>query len=107
MRFLPLLVANLFRKKVRTTLTVGSFAVALLLFGLLAAVRAGFRQGIDVAGADRLVVIGRTGLIRNPPGSGSLRRGNRAPPTTAATPDPLPSRSKTRPSPPYMPGGNS
>jgi putative ABC transport system permease protein len=64
MRFLPLLVANLFRKKVRTTLTVGSFAVALLLFGLLAAVRAGFRQGIDVAGADRLVVIGRTGLMQ-------------------------------------------
>jgi putative ABC transport system permease protein len=63
-RFLPLLLANLRRKKVRTTLTVGSFAVALLLFGLLAAVRAGFHQGIDVAGADRLVVIGRTGLIQ-------------------------------------------
>jgi putative ABC transport system permease protein len=64
MKFLPLLLANLFRKKIRTTLTIGSFFVALLLFALLAALRAGFNQGIDVAGADRLVVIGRTGLIQ-------------------------------------------
>ncbi|HET7291688.1 MAG TPA: FtsX-like permease family protein [Vicinamibacteria bacterium] len=64
MRFVPLLLANLFRKKIRTTLTIGSFFVALLLFALLAALRAGFNQGIDVAGADRLVVIGRTGLIQ-------------------------------------------
>jgi putative ABC transport system permease protein len=64
MRFLPLLLANLRRKKIRTALTIGSFAVALFLFGLLAAVRAGFRQGVDVAGADRLVVIGRTSIIQ-------------------------------------------
>jgi putative ABC transport system permease protein len=64
MKFLPLLVANLRRKKIRTILTVGSFAVAFLLFGLLGAIRYGFRQGIDVAGADRLVVIGRTSIIQ-------------------------------------------
>jgi putative ABC transport system permease protein len=64
MKFLPLLLANFRRKKIRTVLTIGSFVVALFLFGLLAAVRAGFRQGIDVAGADRLVVIGRTGVIQ-------------------------------------------
>lgn len=64
MKYLPLLFANLKRKKIRTTLTIGSFAVAMFLFGLLAAVRAGFRQGVDVAGADRLVVVGRTGLIQ-------------------------------------------
>jgi putative ABC transport system permease protein len=63
-KYLPLLFANLFRKKIRTLLTVGSFFVALLLFALLAALRAGFNQGIDVAGADRLVVVGRTGLIQ-------------------------------------------
>jgi putative ABC transport system permease protein len=63
-RFLPLLLANLRRKKIRTTLTIGSFVVALFLFGVLAAIRAGFRQGIDIAGADRLVVIGRTGVIQ-------------------------------------------
>lgn len=64
MKFLPLLVANLRRKKFRTILTIGSFAVAFLLFGLLGAIRYGFRQGIDVAGADRLVVIGRTSIIQ-------------------------------------------
>lgn len=64
MRYLPLLLANLRRKKIRTTLTIGSFVVALFLFGLLAAIRAGFRQGIDIAGVDRLVVIGRTGVIQ-------------------------------------------
>ena len=64
MKYLPLLFANLKRKKLRTTLTIGSFAVAMFLFGLLAAVRAGFRQGVEVAGADRLVVVGRTGLIQ-------------------------------------------
>lgn len=64
MRFLPLLFANLRRKKVRTLLTIGSFLVALVLFGVLAGIRAGFAQGIDVAGADRVVVIGRTGLMQ-------------------------------------------
>jgi putative ABC transport system permease protein len=64
MRFLPLLLANLRRRKIRTILTVGSFTVALFLFGLLGAIRYGFRQGIDVAGADRLVVIGRTSIIQ-------------------------------------------
>jgi putative ABC transport system permease protein len=64
MKFLPLLLANLRRKKIRTTLTIGSFAVALFLFGLLGAIRYGFRQGVDIAGADRLVVIGRTSMIQ-------------------------------------------
>ncbi len=64
MKFLPLLLANLKRKKIRTMLTVGSFVVAFFLFGLLGAIRYGFRQGIDVAGADRLVVIGRTSIIQ-------------------------------------------
>jgi putative ABC transport system permease protein len=63
-RFLPLLFANLGRRKIRTLLTIGSFAVAFFLFGLLAAIRSGFRQGIDIAGADRLVVIGRTSIIQ-------------------------------------------
>jgi putative ABC transport system permease protein len=58
MRYLPILLANLRRKKIRTLLTIGSFTVALFLFGLLFAVRSGFRQGIDVAGTDRLIVTG-------------------------------------------------
>jgi putative ABC transport system permease protein len=64
MKFFPLLLANLRRKKIRTILTVGSFIVAFFLFGLLGAIRYGFRQSIDVAGADRLVVIGRTSIIQ-------------------------------------------
>ena len=64
MKFLPLIIANLFRKKIRTVLTVGSFAVSLFLFGLLAIVRGAFSQGVDVAGADRLVVINKVSLIQ-------------------------------------------
>jgi putative ABC transport system permease protein len=59
-----LLLANLRRKKIRTLLTIGSFVVAFFLFGLLGAIGYGFRQGIDVAGADRLIVIGRTSIIQ-------------------------------------------
>jgi putative ABC transport system permease protein len=43
---------------------MGSFTVSLFLFGLLGAIHFGFRQGIDVAGADRLIVIGRTSIIQ-------------------------------------------
>jgi putative ABC transport system permease protein len=64
MKYLPLLLANLGRKKIRTLLTIGSFMVAFFLFGLLAAIGYGFRQGIEVAGADRLIVIGRTSIIQ-------------------------------------------
>ena len=63
MRSFRLVWANLRRKKVRTTLTIGSFTVALFLFGLLAAIRMGFRGGADAAGADRLNVINRVSLI--------------------------------------------
>jgi putative ABC transport system permease protein len=64
MKFLPLIVANLTRKKIRTTLTIGSFMAAFFLFGLLAAIHYGFRQGIDLAGADRLIVMARTSFIQ-------------------------------------------
>ncbi|MGZ5439244.1 MAG: ABC transporter permease [Candidatus Aminicenantales bacterium] len=63
MKSFRLVWANLRRKKVRTTLAIGSFAVALFLFGLLAAIRMGFRGGADAAGANRLAVINRVSLI--------------------------------------------
>ena len=78
MKYLPLLLANLKRKKIRTGLTIGSFVVALFLFGLLAAIRAGFNQGIDVAGADRLIVIGRT--VAHPAPAPPLPRAHPPPP---------------------------
>ena len=64
MKFLGLIRANLFRKKIRFILTIGSFAVALFLFGVLAIIRFAFSGGIDIAGADRLVVINRTSIIQ-------------------------------------------
>jgi putative ABC transport system permease protein len=64
MKFFGLIRANLFRKKIRFILTIGSFAVALFLFGVLAVVRLAFSGGIDIAGADRLVVINRTSIIQ-------------------------------------------
>lgn len=64
MKFRRLVFANLFRKKVRTLLTLGSFAVALFLFGLLFVVRGAFSQGVEVAGADRLVIINRVSIIQ-------------------------------------------
>jgi putative ABC transport system permease protein len=64
MKFLPYLFANLFRKKTRLILTLLSFTVALFLFGILATIDNSFSSGIEVAGADRLVVINRTSLIQ-------------------------------------------
>jgi len=67
MKFRQLIFANLFRKKIRLILTVGSFAVALFLFTFLTVVRSAFSRGTDLAGADRLVVINRAGLINTMP----------------------------------------
>ncbi len=67
MKYSRLIFANLFRKKVRLILTVGSFAVALFLFTFLAVVKSAFSRGTELAGADRLVVINRAGLIQTIP----------------------------------------
>jgi putative ABC transport system permease protein len=64
MKFSSLIFANLFRKKVRLILTVGSFAVALFLFSFLAVVKGAFGRGADIAGADRLVIINRISIIQ-------------------------------------------
>ena len=64
MKYGHLILTNLFRKKTRTALTAGSFAVALFLFGILAVVRGAFQQGVEVAGADRLVVVNRVSIIQ-------------------------------------------
>jgi putative ABC transport system permease protein len=64
MKFRGLIFANLFRKKLRLILTIGSFAVALFLFAFLAVVRGAFNRGADIAGADRLVVINRISIIQ-------------------------------------------
>ena len=64
MKFSRLIFANLFRKKVRLLLTLGSFAVALVLFAFLAVVRDAFNRGGSVASANRLVTINRVSIIQ-------------------------------------------
>ncbi|MBZ5589743.1 MAG: FtsX-like permease family protein [Acidobacteriia bacterium] len=64
MKYLRLIWVNLARKKIRTALTVGSFAVALFLFGLLIAIRGAMNHGEEAARADRLVVINRASITR-------------------------------------------
>ena len=67
MKFARIILANLFRKKVRLLLTVGSFAVALFLFALLGVLRIAFHFGADAAVADRLIVINRTSFLSTIP----------------------------------------
>jgi putative ABC transport system permease protein len=63
MKYLPYIIRNLFRKKTRTILTIGSIAVAVFLFGLLVTIERSLNAGVDVAGVDRLIVRNRTSLI--------------------------------------------
>jgi putative ABC transport system permease protein len=63
MKYLPLLWAGLFRKKIRTILTLLSIFVAFLLFGLLQAVAVAFESGADSADAKRLLTTARYSII--------------------------------------------
>src|SRR5262245_10393575 len=56
MKCLPLVWSNLMRRKVRTICTGLSIFAAFLLVGALLSIRAGFARGVDLTGADRLVV---------------------------------------------------
>ena len=64
MKFLPLVWRNLLRRKFRTIVTILSVLVAFLLFGMLMAIRAAFSMGVEVAGADRLMLIHKVSLIQ-------------------------------------------
>ncbi len=63
MRYFPLLLAGLFRKKTRTVLTLLSVLVAFVLFGLLQAVTLAFESGADTADAKRLLTTARYSII--------------------------------------------
>ena len=63
MKYFHIILVNLKRKKLRTLLTIGSFMVALFLFGVLMTIKTALSSGVDVAGADRLVVRNRISLI--------------------------------------------
>ena len=64
MKYLPLLWANLRRKRLRTALTFACVVVAFLLFGVLEAVEYALTGGAELAGQDRLVTQHRVSLIQ-------------------------------------------
>jgi putative ABC transport system permease protein len=59
LKYFPLVWAALMRRKPRTILTMLSIVVAFLLYGLLQGVLAAFTAGIDIAGANRLITVGK------------------------------------------------
>ncbi|MEM7097366.1 MAG: ABC transporter permease [Pseudomonadota bacterium] len=67
MNIVGLMWANLFRKPMRTTLTILSVVIAFLLFGLLQSIGSAFEGGAQVAGVDRLVVAAKYSQIDNLP----------------------------------------
>jgi putative ABC transport system permease protein len=68
MKYLPLLFKNILRKKTRLILTIGSFAIALFLFGILAIVNNSFNGALNsMAGVDRLMVQNRVSIIQPVP----------------------------------------
>ena len=69
MKFLPLIWANLTRKKVRTLLTLLAIAASFFLYGLVQVLKTSLSAGVDVAGNDRLVVIHKVSLIQPLPES--------------------------------------
>ena len=63
MKYFRLIWKNAWRKKIRTLLTILSVFVAFLLFSLLSAIGFAFKGGVDVADAERLVIIDKISLI--------------------------------------------
>jgi len=63
MKYFRLIWKNAWRKKIRTLLTILSVFVTFLLFALLSAFGFAFRGGVDVADAERLIVIHKISLI--------------------------------------------
>jgi putative ABC transport system permease protein len=64
MKFAHLIWGNLMRRKLRTALTLLSIVVAFVLYGLLCAIRQALVGGVELAGADRLVVRHKTSIIQ-------------------------------------------
>ncbi len=64
MKFAYLVWRNLFRRKTRTVFTVGAILVSFVLYGVLAIIRTSFAMGVDVAGADRLMMVHKVSFIQ-------------------------------------------
>jgi len=64
MKFLYLVWCNLKRKKLRTTLTLLSIMVAFVLFALLSALKLALVGGVELADANRLLVMHRVSFLQ-------------------------------------------
>lgn len=73
MKFFHLIGSNLRRKKLRTSLTLLSIVVAFVLFGFLCAIKEALTGGVQVAGADRLIVRNKVSIIQLLPESYQAR----------------------------------
>jgi putative ABC transport system permease protein len=73
MKFAHLIWGNLTRKKLRTALTLLTILVAFVLFGMLCAIRQALVGGVELAGADRLVVRHKVSIIQLLPESYKAR----------------------------------
>ncbi len=69
MRYFGLIWKNVWRKKIRTLLTMLSVVVAFLLFAALSAIGYAFKGGEDAADAERLIVLDKISLINPLPQS--------------------------------------
>jgi putative ABC transport system permease protein len=67
MKYFPLVWAALWRRKPRTILTMLSIVVAFLLYGLLQGVLQAFTAGVDIAGADRMITVGKYSFTQMQP----------------------------------------
>lgn len=73
MKFFHLIAGNLLRRKLRTLLTLLSIVVAFVLFGFLCAIKQALVGGVELAGADRLIVRHKVSLIQLLPESYQAR----------------------------------
>ena len=73
MKHFHLVWSNLKHKKIRTTLTFLSIFIAFVLYGYMASVKQALSFGVEVAGADRLVVRHKVSIIQMLPESYEAR----------------------------------
>jgi putative ABC transport system permease protein len=66
-KYLPLLWANLGRKRMRTSLTLASIIVAFLLFGLMQTLRVALTGSPELAGIDRIITMHKTSFVQSLP----------------------------------------
>lgn len=67
MTLVELVQKNLFRKRLRTILTIIAIFMAFLIFGVLATFQKALNAGVEVAGADRLITVNKINFTQPMP----------------------------------------